>query len=445
MRDVARASGYSVSTVSRVLAGSRPVGPAVARRVREAAEHLGYRPNQVARALRSRSTATVGLVLPQITNPFYPALVRELTHVLDERGRAVLLADCDDDPGKEAARIEALLARQVDALLVVPVDEHRSRPAVAAAAARVPLVLLDRSCGPGVADLVAVDNAAGMTLVLDHLAAQGRRRPCYIGADGTASAAVERRAAYEAGVASLPSAASGGPPLLALGDFSAAWGREAVDRLWDERERTSDPAPDAVVCGNDLIALGAIQRLRQLGVDVPGQVAVTGFDDIPPADLADPAVTTVRQPVRDIAVEAVRLLERRLADGHRAGRRSADGRPDDGRTIGARAADGRPADGRPTDDRPADGADAGGPPGAAPADAPGPGPDTPVARHAVRLAPHLVVRASTVSGPATGAGPLPGASGGAAPSRAAPAPRSAGSPPGAPSPQPSPLSSKAAQ
>lgn len=306
LRDVARASGCSVSTVSRVLSGSRPVGADAARRVREAAERLGYRPNQVARALRSRSTATVGLVLPQITNPFYPALVRELTHVLDERGRAVLLADCDDDPGTEAARIEALLARQVDALLVVPVDEERSRTAVAAAAGRVPLVLLDRSCGPGIADLVAVDNTAGMALVLGHLAARGRTRPCYIGADGTNSAAAERRAAYEAGAAAL-----GAPPRLALGDFSAAWGRAAVDRLWN---RESGPEPDALVCGNDLIALGALQRLRQLGVDVPGRTVVTGFDDIPPADLADPAVTTVRQPVRDIAVEAVRLLEQRLDD-----------------------------------------------------------------------------------------------------------------------------------
>ncbi|MFF8285268.1 LacI family DNA-binding transcriptional regulator [Streptomyces albus] len=394
LRDVARASGYSVSTVSRVLSASRPVGAGTARRVREAAERLGYRPNQVARALRSRSTATVGLVLPQITNPFYPTLVRELTHVLDERGRAVLLVDCDDDPDKEAARIEALLARQVDALLVVPVDEHRSRPAVAAAAARVPLVLLDRSCGPGVADLVAVDNAAGMALVLDHLAARGRRRPCYIGADGTASAAAERRAAFEAGVSALT---PGEPPLLALGDFSAAWGREAVDRLWDERERGGRRPPDAVVCGNDLIALGVIQRLRQLGVDVPGQVAVTGFDDVPPADLADPAVTTVRQPVRDIAVEAVRLLERGL-DG--AGEPVCDG--------------GSPQDAAPRS------------------------PGTPVARHAVRLAPHLVVRASTVpdiatapSGTRHGARSGPAAAGAPAGTAAVPgtpAPRSAASP-----------------
>ncbi|QHC24265.1 LacI family DNA-binding transcriptional regulator [Streptomyces sp. GS7] len=303
LRDVARASGCSVATVSRVLAGNRPVGAETARTVRQAAERLGYRPNHVARALRSRSTGIVGLVLPQITNPFFPSLVRELEHALHAEGRAVLLADCDDDPKTEAARIGELLDRRVDALLLIPADERRSREAVLGAAAQVPVVLLDRGCGPGAADSVAVDNTAGMALVLDHLAATGRRRPCFVGAAGTASAAVERRAAYEAGAAALDPAA---PERTLLGDFSAAWGRAAVDRIWPSR-------PDAVVCANDLIAAGALQRLRQLGADVPGEVAVTGFDDIPLAGLADPALTTVRQPLAELAAEAARLLVRRPA------------------------------------------------------------------------------------------------------------------------------------
>jgi LacI family transcriptional regulator len=303
LRDVARVSGCSVATVSRVLAGTRPVGAETARRVRAAAESLGYRPNQVARALRSRSTGTIGLVLPQIMNPFFPSLVREVEHALHAGGRGLLLADCDDDPATEADRITALLDRQVDALLVIPVDEKRSRDAVALAAARVPLVLLDRACGPGIADSVAVDNAAGMALVLDHLAGTGRRRFCFLGAAGTASTAVERRIAYETGVAALDPSA---PGRVELGDFSVEWGRAAVDRIRPAR-------PDAVICANDLIAVGAVQRLRQLGVDVPGEVAVTGFDDIPMASLAEPALTTVRQPAAEVAAEALRLLDQRLA------------------------------------------------------------------------------------------------------------------------------------
>lgn len=312
LRDVARASGCSVATVSRVLAGTRPVGAETARTVREAAERLGYRPNHVARALRSRFTGTVGLVLPQITNPFFPSLVRELEHALHAEGRALLLADCDDDPDAEAARIAALLGRRVDALLLIPADERRSRDAVASAAARVPVVLLDRGCGPGVADAVAVDNAAGMSLVLEHLAATGRRRPCFVGAAGTASAAAERRAAYVAGAGVL---GPGAAERLELGDFSVEWGRAAVDRVWPSR-------PDALVCANDLIAVGALQRLRQLGADVPGEVAVTGFDDIPLAGLADPALTTVRQPVAELAAEAAHLLFGRPGGGTADSRRT---------------------------------------------------------------------------------------------------------------------------
>ncbi len=303
LRDVARVSGCSVATVSRVLAGTRPVGAETARRVREAADALGYRPNQAARALRGRSTGTVGLVLPQITNPFYPALVRALTHALHADGRAVLLADCDDDPAAEAEHIADLLSRQVDALLVIPAHEDRSRDAVAAAAARVPLVLMDRGCGPGIADSVAVDNTAGTALVLDHLAATGRRRVCFLGAKGTASAAAERRAAYAAGAGALDPKA---PDRVFLGDFSVAWGRAAVDEAWTAR-------PDALVCANDLIAIGALQRLQQLGAAVPDEVAVTGFDDIPMAALSAPGVTTVRQPVAELAAEAARLLDARLS------------------------------------------------------------------------------------------------------------------------------------
>ncbi|GLY69097.1 LacI family DNA-binding transcriptional regulator [Amycolatopsis taiwanensis] len=303
LRDVAQAAGCSVATVSRVMVGNRPVGAETARRVRAAAERLGYRPNQVARALRSRSTGTVGLVLPQIINPFFPSLVRELEHALHANGRALLLADCDDNPDTEAARINALLARQVDALVVIPVDEQRSRAAVAAAAAQLPLLVLDRSCGHSVADSVAVDNATGMALVLDHLAQTGRRRLCFLGAAGADSAAVERRAAYEAGAAALDPQA---PGRVELGDFSAEWGAAAVDRVWPAQ-------PDALVCANDLIAVGALQRLRQLGVRVPDEVAVTGFDDTDIATVSEPALTTIRQPVAGLAAEAARLLELRLA------------------------------------------------------------------------------------------------------------------------------------
>lgn len=312
LREVAEAVGCSVATVSRVLAGDRPVGPELARRVQEAARELGYLPNQVARALRSRSTATVGLVLPQITNPFFPSLMREVEHALHEQGRALLLADSADDPALEAERVELLIARQVDGLIVAPVDQEHSMATLAKAAARVPVVLLDRSVDDVQADAVTVDNASGMRLLLEHLRGLGHSRFWFLGAAGDASAAVERRAAFQDW--SVRHAAFW---RVELGDFSVEFGQHAAGRAVTA---ASAQRPDALVCANDLIAAGALQRLRELGVSVPGEIAVTGFDDIDLASLTSPCLTTVRQPNRELAAEAARMLAARIQQPEAAAR-----------------------------------------------------------------------------------------------------------------------------
>ena len=304
LREVAEAVGCSVATVSRVLAGDRPVGPDLARRVQEAARELGYLPNQVARALRSRSTATVGLVLPQITNPFFPALMREVERCLHEQGRALLLADSADDPVLEAERVELLIARQVDGLIVAPVDQERSMATLARAASRVPLVLLDRSVDEIQADAVTVDNAAGMRLLLEHLRSLGHSRFWFLGAAGDASAAVERRTAFQDWAARNAAYSR-----VELGDFSVAFGQQAAGRAVTV---AAAQRPDALVCANDLIAAGALQRLRELGVSVPGELAVSGFDDIDLASLTSPCLTTVRQPNRELAGGAARMLAARI-------------------------------------------------------------------------------------------------------------------------------------
>jgi LacI family transcriptional regulator len=312
LREVAEAVGCSVATVSRVLAGDRPVGPDLARRVQEAARELGYLPNQVARALRSRSTRTVGLVLPQITNPFFPELMRAVEHALHDQGRALLLADSADDPALEAERVELLIARQVDGLIVAPVDQERSVPTLAKAAARVPVVLLDRNVDTVQADAVTVDNAAGIRLLLDHLRAQGRRRLWFLGPAGEVSAGVERRAAFQDWAARHADLWR-----VELGDFSIGFGEQAAGKAVTAAAALR---PDALVCANDLIAAGALRRLRELGVEVPGQIAVTGFDDIALASLTSPALTTVRQPNRELAAEAARMLLARIQQPHASAR-----------------------------------------------------------------------------------------------------------------------------
>ena len=175
---------------------------------------------------------------------------------------------------------------------------------LAKAAERVPVVLLDRSVAPIHADAVTVDNTAGMRLLLEHLRALGHRRFWFIGAAGDASAAVERRAAFQDWAVRYAEFWK-----VELGSFSVDFGQYAAGRAVTA---AAAQRPDALVCANDLIAAGALQRLRELGVSVPGELAVTGFDDIDLASLTSPCLTTVRQPNRELAAEAARMLAARI-------------------------------------------------------------------------------------------------------------------------------------
>lgn len=304
LRDVALAAGVSPATVSRVLAGSRNVGEPLASTVREAAAQLDYRPNSAARALRRQTTDTVGMVVPNIVNPFFPAVVQAVEAALAASGRSLLLCDAQDDHALEARRVQALLARDIEALLISPVDSVASAVTVRSAAGRVRVVQIDRWVDAPT-DKVLVDQAAGIAAVVAHLVGQGRRRLAFVTSSLSISTAVERLAAYREGVAAH--GAEGAERIL-VGDFSLGWGREAGEHLAQSRATL----PDAVVCANDLIALGVVQALRRAGLEVPGEVAVTGFDDTSLAELGEIPLTTVRQPFEAVGLEAVRLLS---ADG----------------------------------------------------------------------------------------------------------------------------------
>ena len=304
MHDVAREAGYSVATVSRVLTGSRRVQPRIVRAVREAQERLGYRTNQLARAMRRQSTDTVGMVVPQIANPFFTALVQSVERSLHRSGQGLLLCDGEESPEVEAERVRTLLARQVDGLLIVPYDTHESANSVREASDEVPVVQLDRVVADVGTDSVAVDNELGMADLIRHLADQGWRQLAFIGAQPTTSPAAERLSAYLTHGGQL---AGDNTRHVLLGDFSIAWGQRAGAQL------TEDHLPDAIVCGNDLIALGVLDVLSGRGLRVPDDVAVAGFDDIAFAALIRPTLTSVRQPVDELGAEAVRTLMSRLA------------------------------------------------------------------------------------------------------------------------------------
>lgn len=306
IRDVAEHAGVSVATVSRVLAGSRKVAPELALRVRDSARELGYRHNAVARALRHGKTATVGMVVPEIGNPFFPSIVEAVERALSHTGRNLLLCDSQQDLALELQRTRALIARQVDGLIIVPVSASGSRAALDEIPRQLPVVQLDRYAEGYLGDWVGVDDAFGIGLAVEHVASLGARRLAFVSAAISSSSAQRRLQGFVTTVERLGLPAD--TPLL-LGAYRAEWGRAAAQDIIAAGE-----LPDAVVCGNDEIAVGLLGELRRGHVQVPGDLLVTGFDDIRFAQMIDPPLTTVRQPREQIAAECIRLLDARMAD-----------------------------------------------------------------------------------------------------------------------------------
>lgn len=299
MADVARLAGVSVSTVSRTLSGTRAVDPAIQRRVTLAAEQLGYHVNLVGRALRQTRTSTVGLVVPDLENPYFSALAQQLSRAFSAPGIDLLVFSADGSLEIEARGVRSFLGRQVDALVLIPVHEELSETSVAAAAAAVHTVQLDRRVPGTAASYVGVSNRTGMRLVHDHVTAvvdQSRQPVIYVGARPDSSSAHERldgiRRWFSAEVPTL------------LGDFSAGWGREAAAQILAEGWTGA-----TIVTAADVIALGVLAHLLHQGRSVPDEFRIIGFDGVGAAALAHPPLTTVRQPVEKMARSIRTLVE----------------------------------------------------------------------------------------------------------------------------------------
>src|SRR4051812_24144908 len=302
VRDVAAAPGVPPAPASRVLANHPTVSPELARRVLDASTRLGYSANVIARALRTQRTGTIGVVVPAISNPYFIGVVEALESELAGSDRSLMLCDARDSVAIEAQRVDLLARHMVDGLVIVPVSASGSRPALLAAAQRVPVVQFDRYVdGTGI-DHVGSDEAEGMRQVVNHLRDQGCERFAYVGAEPTVTTAAERLRAFR----TLTARSRRRPPSEHLGEFSTAWGVAAGTQLL-----AGGPLPDAVICGADVVALGLLSVLRDAGVDVPGAVAVAGFDDTLLDVVTTPRLSSVRQPLDAMAHETIRLLDGR--------------------------------------------------------------------------------------------------------------------------------------
>ncbi|MFL5751273.1 MAG: LacI family DNA-binding transcriptional regulator [Chloroflexota bacterium] len=326
--DVARRAGVSTATVSRVLTGRGRARPETRDRVVAAARDLGYRPSGVARSLRQRATRTIGLIVTDIENPFFPQLVRAVEDAARELGYAILLCNADDDPERESGYLELLVDRWVDGI-VIAASSLGARHREWLSDAPLPIVLVNtEERDVGVAT-IASDNRAGGAIAATHLLGLGHRRFGVVTApprnvDGPARLEGTRVALAAGGI-------DDDAISVAAGDAGVAGGeRAAADLL------RRDAAITAIVAYNDLMAIGAMRAVRAAGRRVPDDVSVVGFDDVDLAAYVDPPLTTIAQATTEMGHWAVARLAEALSHGS-ATRGAGDG--------GARDGDARDGDG----------------------------------------------------------------------------------------------------
>ena len=301
--DVARMAGVSQSAVSRVFTPGASASAATAEKVRRAAAELGYRPNPVARSLITGRSRIVGVVVAYLENYFYPEALELLSNALQARGYHVMVFMASQTAGNIDGVVEEFLDYRVDGIIAASVA-FGSDLAQKCRAAGVPIVFFNRTQGGRAVSSVTSDNRAGGRQVAEFLVAGGHRRIGYVAGWEGASTQREREAGLREGLAAA------GLDLHAreVGDFVLDRAREAARRMFDR----ADP-PDAVFVANDHMAFGVMDVLRfELGLDVPGEVSVVGYDDVPPAAWPAYALTTVRQRANLMVAETVDLLLERI-------------------------------------------------------------------------------------------------------------------------------------
>lgn len=310
VRDVAALAGVSISTVSRALSAPGMVSETTRERVEQAAKKLDYRPNPTARGLRVGRTTTLGLLVPDLENPFFASITKAVQSRARTSGYVVLIADSDEDASQELELV-SMLAAQVDGLVLA--SPRSSDVSLLAAVDGLPTVLLNREVD-GLASL-AVDNVGGVRQSLGHLRALGHRTVAAVSGPAGSWSGAERRRGLEVAGAGL------GVEVVDVGHFrpTFAGGVAAADLVVAS-------GATAVLTYNDLQALGLVDRLRQRGLEVPRDLSVVGFDDVSVATLVSPSLTTVQIPLAALGRGAVDLVVEQLDGGDDApspGRRRA--------------------------------------------------------------------------------------------------------------------------
>ncbi len=301
IKDIARAAGVSHSTVSRALNNSPLVSQATRDRIWRLAQEMGYSPNAGARGLVMRRTCTVGVVVTTIADPWAAEVVEGIEEVAYDHGYSVILAASQDDPEREVSAVETLRSQRVDAVIVTSSRVgalHQKR----LGAAGVPVILLNshsQQLTPQTFS-VRVDDVHGGRLATEHLLALGHRRIAHVAGPVGHSTTADRLAGYRMALAAANIPFD--PALVCEGTGRPPGGEQALARLLALPER-----PTAVFCYNDMTAIGLLRAARLAGVNVPHDLAVVGFDDIPFAAYVSPSLTTIAQPKLEMGQRAMKM------------------------------------------------------------------------------------------------------------------------------------------
>lgn len=302
MKDVAKRAGVSVSTVSYVLNNSGPVAPERRERVLQAFKALGYLPNESARNLKRRSVATIGLVVPDLVNQYFAMIAEGVEHAASEKDVLVVFCTPEATGDGESWNSRLLRSQRLDGLIYLSGAETRMASLVELT--RVgPVVLVDEKLPGFNLPSVVSQNRRGAKEIASHVTSLGHERLAILGGPVELWTAEQRLSGYREAIAGAGIDPDSVPVLE--GDYRISSGEKLAAELLD---RPAKERPTALICANDLMAIGVLSYCRRVGLRVPLDISVVGFDDLPFASLLTPGLTTVRQPAREMGVAATRLL-----------------------------------------------------------------------------------------------------------------------------------------
>nr|CEL15809.1 Ribose operon repressor [Kibdelosporangium sp. MJ126-NF4]CTQ93734.1 Ribose operon repressor [Kibdelosporangium sp. MJ126-NF4] len=310
MKDVAQMAGVSITTVSHVVNSTRAVAPETKFRVLDAIERTGYTGDAIARSLVTGGTRSLGVAISLVANPYFGELIQAIEHETTKSGYTLVLTDTHDEQATEQSAVRTLRSRRVDGLILTPSPRAAGTVLPELKQLGIPMVLVDRLTVGTDFDQVGPENVHSTSALVQHLAELGHKRIGIIsGAEGLATTS-ERVLGYRLGLGR--SGLSWDESLVQSGESAAEPAAAALGRLLD----LAAP-PTAVVAGNNVMLSGVLHEARKRDLKIGRELAVVGYDDVEWADLIDPPITTMAQPIAEIGRTAVRMLLNRIADPSR--------------------------------------------------------------------------------------------------------------------------------